>query len=257
MSILKAFKNIIAYTVEKRFFISLVRNDDSREIIVDSEIESGKELYVHRPIVVRKDVTIEGDLKLGKRKQSLFDLNSKILHSALSQENSLTGEILGFNSNLCMSVFPKDFIYLNPLFPKLIPYNEIQYLVEEFESRSIGKNWNFVLPSTILINKVNIQFYFLNTIGDIGNASFKYRLNTIDSQEQKDNELTLKIHKGIIISDQITTNIVTNEDNFNVKNNLCSLKLSRYKGIGSSDTFNHPLYLIGIKIEFENNFFSK
>lgn len=257
MSILKAFKNIISYTVEKRFFVSIIRSDDSREILADAEVETGKEIYIHRPIVVRKDVVIEGGLKLGRRKQSIFDKNDKILHSALSQESSCTGQILGFNADLCTTTYPKDFIFLSPLFPKSVMFGDVNFLVEEFEPRTIYKNWNFVLPSTVLINRVNLQFYFLNTENEVGNASFRYSLNTIDSEDVKDNNLTMKINKGIIISDPLTTNIITRENNFSAKNSLCSLKFGRYKGIGSSDTIVNPLYLIGIKIEFENNFFSK
>lgn len=259
----QAFKKIVAYTVKKRFFVTLLKTDDSKEIIADADITTGEEINIHRPILLRYNLKVDGNLFLGKRKQQISDDDGNILHSKISKENSANGEVLGFQYDKCISARPKDFIYLQPLFPIVRVYNENHYMVEEFENKSQGKNWIFPIPSFINTNQIKVKFYFLNIIDDISTISFKYKIelldNTISSEESNNNlkQFSLKAKKGILTTDSIVTNIMADNSNFFISNKLCSLKLIRDKNNGSTDNFSNSIYLIGVTIEFDTNYFAK
>lgn len=259
---LKAFKKIVAYTVRTRFFVTLLKTDDTKEIIADADISTGEEISIHRPILLRDNLKIDGNLFLGKRKSQVSDNDGNILHSKISKENSANGEILGFQYDKCISTRPKDFIFLQPLFPIVRVYNENHYMVEEFENKHQGKSWIFPVPSFINTNQINVKFYFLNTINDISTISFKYKIQLLDdvTSEQSDNNFNqfyLKAKKGILATDNFVTNIIADNSNFFVSNKLCSLKLIRNKSNGSPDNFSNSIYLIGVVIEFDTNYFSK
>ena len=260
--IIQAFKKIVAYTVKKRFFVTLLKTDDSKEIIADADITTGEEINIHRPILLRYDLKVDGNLFLGKRKTQVSDDNGCILHTMISKENSANGEILGFQYDKCISTRPKDFIFLQPLYPIVRIYNEYHYMVEEFENKTQGKNWIFPVPSFINTNQIRVKFYFLNTIDDISTISFKYKIQLLDEipSENSDNnfnQFSIKAKKGILATDNIVTNIIADNSNFFVSNKLCSLKLIRNKNNGSTDNFSNSIYLIGVAIEFDANYFSK
>lgn len=136
-------------------------------------------------------------------------------------------------------------------------------MVEEFENKSQGKNWIFPIPSFINTNQIKVKFYFLNIIDDISTISFKYKIelldNTISSEESSNNlkQFSLKAKKGILTTDSIVTNIMADNSNFFISNKLCSLKLIRDKNNGSTDNFSNSIYLIGVTIEFDTNYFAK
>lgn len=252
----ESLKKLVTYTLKNNFFITLLKNDDTKEIIIDSNSKTGSEISVHRPIYIRDDLSVQGNIFLGRTKNQLLDSNKKILRENISVENIPNGEILGVYYDKIMNITPKNFIYLTPLFPSLQIYNKTQFLVEEFENKYYSKMWTFVLPSYIKSNSIKIQFYFLNPSDNFSNVSFNYNIFLEnESDNLKENSLNFKTKKGINTSEIITTNIIADNNNYKVNNNLIFLRLTRNKKIGSIDNFEGSIYLIGIKIEFDENYF--
>lgn len=258
--LIQAFKKIVAYTVKKRFFVTLLKTDDTKEIIADADITTGEEINIHRPILLRDNLKVDGNLFLGKRKTQVSDDNGNILHSKISKENSSNGELLGFQYDVCISTRPKDFIFINPLHPTIKIYKDIEFVVDEFENTTCSKSWIFSLPSYINTNQVNVKFYFLNLIDDISTISFKYNIESLSDIEQMNNQynhFNIKTKKGIISTENIMTNIAADSLNYTTSNKLCVLKLIRNKDFGSIDNFSNSINLIGVSIEFDTNYFSK
>lgn len=256
---LKILQNIIGYVVDKRFFISILKDENKSEIIADGDLSDNSEIAIHRPIKVRKSLKIIDKLTLGKKQIEVSNENGNLLHSVLSMETASNGDLLGFNFDKCKTVRPKESIFLKPNNPENIELDGIFYSVEKFENETTIKNWQFVLPSYIDTNNIHIQFFFLHNGPKLNNCHFKYGLNIINKDFNLDiinySDYKFRLDSNIIISDNIMTNIIDINDGYIFRNSLCNLSILRNKDIGSSDSSIWPIYLIGVKVEFNTNYF--
>jgi hypothetical protein len=231
---------------------------NKNDIIFDIKNEKNSKINIHKDILLRNNLTVNGNLELGKERIQINDSRGYLIPSKISAESSSHGELLGFNGGRCYSTHPKDFIFLKPNDKHIINFNNIPYEVEVFKNETNTKHWQFAIPNSILNNIIYVQFYFLNIFDKLGSAEFDFKFDILNDNyepEQKDfSNIKFKLNKNIYTTNIIQSKINTNE---NVNNQLCNLTLKRNKSIKSIDSINNDIYLIGIKIECYMNFYNR
>lgn len=244
---------------ENEHIYTIIDKDNKTDIILDTKIEKGSKINVHRDILLRNNLTVNGNLELGKERIQVNDSRGYLLTSKLSSESSSHGELLGFNGGHCYSTHPKDFIFLKPTTDKkIIDFKNISYEVEVFKNETQIKHWQFVVPNTVLNNIIYVQFYLLNIFDKMGSAEFDFKFDVLNDNYETSNKnynnIKFKLNKNIYITDMIQTKINTID---NINNQLCNLTLKRNKSINSIDSINNEIYLLGIKIEYYTNFYNR
>lgn len=251
-----AFKNVISYVVEKRFFIAIQKTNHKREIIVDSEVIDGSEIFVHRPISILKDFRVAGKLKLGNNKNIISDENGKLLHSKLSKETASDGELLGFNYGVCLPVKIKGNLNISPKNKDTIYINNIYYNGDYIKNNLF---YDFILPSTFVGNEIRYNFYMISDTKETQTVSLNHGISSLEDYNNSFNNLTkstIKIKPGINISETFRTNIMNNDPNnfdFNFSNKMMRFEFFKDISFGHSNTLLKDLYILGLKLEFDTN----
>lgn len=247
-------KGIELYNKDKNYYLSIIDKNDKEEILASGPLDFKKGITLHKDITIEGMLSIQGELEIGKRRNTVTD-NGKLLTSQLSNKNFSDGTIVGFHNSLCLSVQPIDHMYIQSSGNSSIKYNDIIYRADEFPPEDIGMNYTFALPSFFINNILDITFYFINpSEHSLDTVEFTYNIVVPELDIKTDiNKIVFK-KKGFVSTPNFR-NKVDSSDSVDLNNKLLNLQLKRNKGYGSSDSVDHSVYFIGMKVEYLTNYY--